>query len=455
MNTSGGVPDMGFDAWSRSFREAMAVLTSSAPAGAGMMPGLSGWPNMSAWSGAGAMPGMGAIPGMGAMPVMGAMSGMGAIPGLGSGFSGVFPGQAAAGPFMAMFEQLSAAAQAQWQQLASRFAAGAGGAEDGLAAWRQLLTSMAPAAGANPMSMPGMDTSSLREVLSTPQVGPMREHVERWQQAMLAQLDYQEASRAFTAQLGEISKLTLERFAQRVAARAEPGKQIASMRELFDEWIEAGEAVWAERANDDAFSAALGQYTNAQMRMRAAQADQINRIAQSMGLPTRGEVDSDHRRVAQLERDLRRVQHELEALREAAVASAPSESAQKKSGGSAATAVAATQVAARKKSVASKKSAAPKKASATKQAGAPKKTAASKKIVTSKARAKPAAKIAEPASVADKKPRTSAAAVKRSTPSKPRRSKVSAFSLVTAPRAIGKAARKSAGKAASSKRTAT
>ena len=443
MDTSGGMPDLGFDAWSRSFRDAMAALTSSAPAGAGVMPGWSGWPNMSAWPGASVMPGMGAMPGMAA------------IPGMGAGFSGVFPGQAAAGPFVAMFEQLSAAAQGQWQQLASRFAAGAGGSEDALSAWRELLTSMAPAAGRNPLAMPGMDMSALREVLSTPQVGPMREHVERWQQAILAQLDYQEASRGFTTQLGEISKLTLERFTQRLAARAEPGKQIASMREMFDEWIEAGEAVWAERANDEAFSSALGQYTNAQMRMRAAQADQVNRMAQSLGLPTRGEVDSDHRRIAQLERDLRRVQHELEALREAADAAVQSESTGQKSVASTAAPAAVPKAAVPKKASASKKTAAPKKLAASKQAGAPVKKSAGKKSVTSKARAKPAGKTVESASAPDKKLRVSAAAVKRRTPEKARRSKASAFSLVTAPRAIGKAPRKSAGKTASSKRAAT
>lgn len=433
MDTRGGAPDLGFDAWSRSFREAMAAFTSSASAGAGVMPGLAGWPHVNTWPGAGVM------------------SGMGTIPGLGAGLSGPFPGHTAAGPFAAMLEQLSAAAQTQWQQLASRVAAGSGAADDALSAWHGMLTSMAPAAGSELPTMPAMDTRALRELLSTPQVGPMREHLERWQQAMLAQLDYQEASRTFSAQLGDIAKLTLARFSERVAARAEPGKQIASMRELFDEWIEAGEAVWAERANDDAFVAALGQYTNAQMRVRAAQADQINRMAQSLGLPTRSEVDSDHRRIAQLERDLRRVQRELETLREADTARAQPESTKPKTARSAAGADAVKPAGADRKSVAGKKAAAPKKRAASKQAGAAKKTSASKEGPSRKTRTKSAAKSVE----ADQKPSAGTATAKRKIPAKPRRSKTSAFSQVAAPRAIGKSPRKNAAKTTSSKRTAT
>lgn len=327
MTTANGAQGFGFDAWIQPFREAMAAFQTTAWPGAGAMPGAA-WPGMGAWPGQ--MPGManaamggGFPPGLfspGAIPP-------GAIPpGLFS--AGMFPSgtfaPSMAGPFAAMLEQLSAMAQGQWQQLAGQFATGVANGGDALTPWRRLFESMMPAASAfDPSALRGANADALRDALATPAIGPMREHVERWQKAMLAQLEYQDATQAFSLQLGETMKLALTYFERRMAARGTPGQPSVSMRALFDEWIEAGEQAWAERAGSDAFVAALGRYTNAQLRVRAAMADQINRIAQSLGLPTRGEVDADHRRIALLEREQRRMRNELEALQRAPVAASP------------------------------------------------------------------------------------------------------------------------------------
>lgn len=291
--------DFGIDAWLRPFREAMSALHTAPFAGG--FPGASPSAYAAPWSSPGAWfsgPAAGAAP----------------------GWAQAFSGAPAQGAFMNLFEQLSGLAQAQWQQLVAQAGAGEMGGNDALAHWRTLLGSVGArlASAAGPFELgplPAMDTAALRESLSTPPVGPMREHIERWQQAMLAQLDYQDAAREFSAQLGETMKLAHSHLQARLAARAERNEPLASSRALFDEWIEAGEQAWAERAGSDAFVAALGRYTNAEMKLRAALSDQLNRVVGSLGLPTRGEVDADHRRIAQLERELRRLRAEVQTLR--------------------------------------------------------------------------------------------------------------------------------------------
>jgi len=299
MTQATTAPDFGLDAWIRPFREAMAAFQGSAFPGAvpGAFPGGfqgagTAWP----WSGAGAWFGTPAA----------------------SGFSGWAP---AAGAFTGTMQQVSELAQAQWQQLMAQATGGQPGA-DALAQWRTLVAAVGArlASSAGPFELgplPGVDASALREALSTPPVGPMREHVERGQRAMLAQLDYQDAAREFSAQLGETMRLAQTRLQERLAARAEKNEPVTSARALFDEWVEAGEQAWAERAGSDAFVAALGRFTNAEMKVRAAMADQVNRVAESLGLPTCKEVDADHRRIAQLERELRRLRRELDDLRAA------------------------------------------------------------------------------------------------------------------------------------------
>ena len=400
MSATSGAQGFGFEDWLRPFREAMAGLQF--PTGAASIPGLNAWPGMGGWPGSMASPA-----------------------GFGMGMPSAFP--SAAGPFSGFFEQLSTLAQGQWQQLAAGVAGGATGSGEALSGWHSLLESMVPAADFPAAAMPGLDATKWREALSTPQVGPMREHVERWQQALLAQLDQQEANRALSAQLGEILKLALEHFRKRMTARAEPGKQIGSMRELFDEWIEAGEQAWAERASGDAFVAALGQYSNAKMHVRAAQADQINRIAAQLGLPTRAEVDSDHRRIAQMERELRRVRRELDELRGGAHSAKPP-------------VVPAdpvrTEPRARKR---------PTTKSTARAPAAPAKKAVSKaRKVNPKPAEKRSARVAPAAKavVAEKKPK----------PTRTRRIKAATFPVVTAPRAIGTKSRKAASKPAARKR---
>ncbi|MCB1567375.1 MAG: hypothetical protein KDI69_00960 [Xanthomonadales bacterium] len=395
----GDTDGLNFETWLRPFRDAMTQWQHlAAPPFAGFNP--AGF-NPASFNPSGFVPGAG-------------FGGM-------SGFASAQPFGNASGPFTALFEQLSTLAQGQWQQLAARLASGAN-TDATLASWRGALESLTPMLGAAQSLgslRPGLDASALREVLSTPQVGPMREHLERWQKAMLAQLDHQDAARAFSAQLADIMKRALEQFGQRMTTRHEAGKAPATMREVFDEWIEAGEAAWAERASDDAFVAALGAYTNTQLRVRAAQADQINRIAEHLGLPTRQEVDADHRRIAQLEREVRRLQREAcaqgqRAAQGAGVTKNP----------------APTVVAERTKSV--KKSPSPAKAKAKAKA----KAAASKPAHAARTASAPKAARTQPSPPAT----VSRVATKSaSKPVTPRGAK--AFPMVAAPRAIGKPTR--------------
>lgn len=409
MKIDSGMPEFGLNALAQQFREALAAF---APPSHGAMPGWNPWPGTSGWPGM--LAGMGAMPGMSAAPMPG-------------GPAGSFAGQLGTGPFANLFEQLSTLAQGQWQQLAARFVGGAMPAQEMFPDWREALGEMWPT-GAGPTGIPGMNEAALRETLSTPQVGPLREHIERWQQAMLAQLDYQAAARAFSARLGEIMQRALELYRQRLAARGDADQPVTSLRELFDEWIEAGEEAWAEHASSDEFIAALGAYSNAQMQVRAARADAVNRMAQSLGLPTREEVDADHRRIAQLEREVRRLRREREDAR--GVSAMPEASP----------AAATTTSRAADPGARRAKAGTPPGNSATRATKA--------KPVAKQARAsstKPATATRKPAAPKSATAK-SGAAMKSTRPATPARtgsrSPASAFAQVAAPRAIGKTARK-------------
>lgn len=279
MNFSAAMPGWGdgvsVQAWMRQWQALFAPLAQTPWSGmAAAMPGF-----MSAW-----VPGM--VPGMTAHP--------GSVPP---------PPMDIWHALFSSFGQLAAEGYAQARQAAATMmpptALHPGMAAPDMRAFWQGLRAHG--------GLPEPDTA-LREALDQVPVGPLREHLERWQHTVRAQLDYQHAASEFGALLRQITQQALTRFEQRLAARAESGEPIQTPRALFDEWIEAGEAVWAECANSETFITTFGRYGNAELRLRAALQDQLNRTVEAMGLPTRSEVDADHRRIAQLERELRRLQ---------------------------------------------------------------------------------------------------------------------------------------------------
>ena len=153
-----------------------------------------------------------------------------------------------------------------------------------------------------------------KSLLGQPAFGFTREHQERWQQLMLANIDYQQHSQAYNALMAEAAQNAFKRFETRLAERTEPGRQLESARALFDLWIEAAEDAYAEIALSPRFREAYGAMVNSQMRLRAGLQREVEEVCELFGMPTRTEVDSSHRKLVQVERELRRIRDALEAL---------------------------------------------------------------------------------------------------------------------------------------------
>ncbi len=213
----------------------------------------------------------------------------------------------------------------QMQQVAAQFAGRDSGASEISQAWRQALGS----SGANPFpemfkSMSGKGLHGLddwieqakpfldsiqrdsRQWLHLPAFGQHREHQERLQALAQAQIDYQQRSQAFNVLMGNCAQRAFDVFESKLAAREEPGRQITSARGLFDLWIDAAEEAYGEIALSPEFRQLSGALTNAQMRLRAGLQKEVELMGAQFGMPTRTEVDSAHRKIAELERSVRR-----------------------------------------------------------------------------------------------------------------------------------------------------
>lgn len=214
----------------------------------------------------------------------------------------------------------------QMQQLAARFAGQDANAADIAAEWKRALG----ASGENPFpemfrAMRGNGARGLeqwiedaspwleswrREAggwLGVPAFGLGREHQERLQKLAQAQFDLQQHESAYNALMMKSLQRAYALFESRLAEREEPGRQLRSARELFDLWIDAAEEAYADIALSPEFRDVYGALVNAQMRLRAGVQKEVELAGAMFGMPTRTEVDAAHRKIAELERALRRM----------------------------------------------------------------------------------------------------------------------------------------------------
>jgi class III poly(R)-hydroxyalkanoic acid synthase PhaE subunit len=144
-----------------------------------------------------------------------------------------------------------------------------------------------------------------KAMLSMPALGLMREHQERAQQLLAHMLDYQREMAAYNALMSKSLEAAVKRMESKIAERSEPGRELTSAKALYDLWIDALEEAYAEIALSDEFKDVYGRLVDAQMRVRAGVQQVVEKSCADLGMPTRTEMNSAHKKVTELRRELR------------------------------------------------------------------------------------------------------------------------------------------------------
>ena len=166
----------------------------------------------------------------------------------------------------------------------------------GVKSFEQMMQGLAPAL--DPMR-------EAKSWLNVPAFGFLREHQEHYQKMAVALIEYQEQTRRYNTLILKSSQRGFELFESKLAAREEPGRQIDSLRALYDLWVDAAEEAYAETALSPEFREIYGELVNAQMRVRSQIQQEVERIATDFGMPTRSELDSIGQRLHDLRREVR------------------------------------------------------------------------------------------------------------------------------------------------------
>ena len=149
-----------------------------------------------------------------------------------------------------------------------------------------------------------------------PALGPGREQQERDQALAKAWSELHTRQKRYQALLAKVARMGVDRLELRLAERAEPGRQIEQMRELYNLWVDAAEEAYQEVALSPQWRQVYGDLVNAQMQVRAQVQDRVERLARTWGMPTRSEVDTLGQRLQALRRELRATRKLLDEIRQ-------------------------------------------------------------------------------------------------------------------------------------------
>jgi len=151
----------------------------------------------------------------------------------------------------------------------------------------------------------GVAQKAILEILAKiPPLGIAGSYFEPWNQLQAADAEYLEIETRFRDGLLDVHLKTLDELERRLKSRKQAP---ASERELYDLWIECGEAVFAKIAHGAEFAQLQGAMSNAAVHRVRAQKTVLEQIARLYDMPTRAELNSVHQQ-------LRAVRRELESL---------------------------------------------------------------------------------------------------------------------------------------------
>ena len=164
-----------------------------------------------------------------------------------------------------------------------------------------------PGMGMPGFGVPGMGTPGQgMPGFSMPALGPMRESQESMQR--LAQLGMRcaQAQLQVSGQWNDIIGKALRELGERIAPRLKSGGAPASMKEVYDLWVDSAESVYAQAARGATFVQAQAELTNSLSQLRSAQRELLEEWAKQFDLPTRAELNSIHQQLRELKAALQR-----------------------------------------------------------------------------------------------------------------------------------------------------
>lgn len=148
--------------------------------------------------------------------------------------------------------------------------------------------------------------------LSTPTLGYTREWQGEQQRLGQLWLDHGLAVQAYNKVLARVVEKSAELLRAKLFEPVETGAGVESLRSFYNTWVDCGEEAYAEVSSSDEFTSAQAKLTNTLMAVKRQEQKMVDELLGAMNMPTRRELDTSHRRLHQLQRQVWRMAESLE-----------------------------------------------------------------------------------------------------------------------------------------------
>jgi class III poly(R)-hydroxyalkanoic acid synthase PhaE subunit len=187
--------------------------------------------------------------------------------------------------------------------------------------WRRVVSSLSVLPGDLEKALRGEGPAgpetlqrALDRLLATPPLGYTREWQEQVQDWAGLWLDHGQALQEYQSQLGSVTTRAVDKLGARLLERAKDGKPIETLREAYDLWVDCAEDAYAEVASSPGFISAQARLTNTLMAVKRHEQQIVAEVQSGLNMPTRREMDTSHRRVQELRREIRGLEDRLDEL---------------------------------------------------------------------------------------------------------------------------------------------
>jgi len=174
-------------------------------------------------------------------------------------------------------------------------------------AWQQASESIL-GAGPNPTVGGKAPLEQYQEILERmlqfPGLGLGREWQAEAQESARLWLEHQRALEEYEAEFRHIALDSLTRLQQFVSTEQPAGKDVDSLRGLYDLWIDCGEAAYAERTATQDYAEKFARLVNSLLAFKKHQQKLFDRLARALNLPTSGDIDAMHHSLHDLRQEV-------------------------------------------------------------------------------------------------------------------------------------------------------
>lgn len=129
-------------------------------------------------------------------------------------------------------------------------------------------------------------TAYLQRLFAFPGLGLGHRSQARQREMVARLIDYQKARMAYERFFVDLGGLAVTRLQERVAELESGGGGIDSARMLYDLWVEASEAVYAEQVMTPDYVKLYGELINSQMAVKLQMRSMLDDSFSALGMPT-------------------------------------------------------------------------------------------------------------------------------------------------------------------------